>query len=217
MRTNAPVISLRRDGTRFRVRTPKVEYVADAVIFAAPEFLLPYLMEGAPRSPLTYSPWITANLTLDRLPRETSLETAWDNVIYNSPSLGYVVATHMSVRTRIDRTVWTYYWALAQGSPAATRQLLLEKDWGYWKDLILADLSRAHPDIQECVSRIDILRLGHAMARPVPGFLNRVLAPAGSGRLLLANSDQSGFSIFEEAQYRGVMAADRALRALGRS
>lgn len=217
VRTNAPVLSLRRDGTRFRVRTPDVEYLADAVIFAAPEFLLSYLMEGAPRCPLTYSPWITANLTLDRLPREPSLETAWDNVIYKSPALGYVVATHMSVRTRIDRTVWTYYWALAQGSPAANRQLLLDKDWGYWKDLILADLSRAHPDIRECVSRIDILRLGHAMARPTPGFLNRVLAPADSGRLLLANSDQSGFSIFEEAQYRGVTAANRALRALGRS
>lgn len=217
IRTSAPVVSLRRDGTRFRVRTPEVEYVADAVIFAAPEFLLSYLMEGAPRAPLTYSPWITANLTLDRLPREPSLETAWDNVIYNSPSLGYVVATHMSVRTRIDRTVWTYYWALAQGSPAANRQLLLEKDWGYWKERILDDLSRAHPDIRECVSRIDILRLGHAMARPTPGFLNRVLAPADAGRLLLANSDQSGFSIFEEAQYRGVTAADRALRALGRS
>lgn len=217
VRTNAPALSLRRDGTRFRVRTPEVEYLADAVIFAAPEFLLSYLMEGAPRSPLTYSPWITANLTLDRLPREPSLDTAWDNVIYNSPALGYVVATHMSVRTRIDRTVWTYYWALAQGSPAANRQLLLDKDWGYWKERILHDLSRAHPDIRECVSRIDILRLGHAMARPTPGFLNRVLAPADSGRLLLANSDQSGFSIFEEAQFRGVTAADRALRALGRS
>ena len=31
------------------------------------------------------------------------------------------------------------------------------------------------------------------------------------GRILFANSDLSGFSIFEEAQYRGVNAADRVL------
>jgi hypothetical protein len=35
------------------------------------------------------------------------------------------------------------------------------------------------------------------------------------GRLLFANSDLSGFSIFEEAQYRGVRAAERVLEKLG--
>ena len=95
-----------------------------------------------------YSPWLTANLTLDRLPRERGIETAWDNVIYDSPALGYVVATHQILRTHVDRTVWTFYWALAEGSPAENRRLLLEKDWGYWKEAILNDLARAHPDIR---------------------------------------------------------------------
>jgi hypothetical protein len=53
------------------------------------------------------------------------------------------------------------------------------------------------------------------MARAVPGFLasaqRRHLAE-GSGNLLFAHSDLSGFSIFEEAQYRGVKAAERALQ-----
>ena len=35
------------------------------------------------------------------------------------------------------------------------------------------------------------------------------------GRILFANSDLSGFSIFEEAQYRGVTAADLVVRKLG--
>jgi hypothetical protein len=34
--------------------------------------------------------------------------------------------------------------------------------------------------------------------------------------LFYANSDLSGFSIFEEAQYRGVRAADRVMQAMGR-
>jgi hypothetical protein len=34
-------------------------------------------------------------------------------------------------------------------------------------------------------------------------------------RLRFAHADVSGFSLFEEAQYRGVLAAERTLRRLG--
>ncbi len=221
VRTGSPVFSIERAGTRFRVLTEKTEYLAEAVIFAAPTFLAPYVVEGVKGSSgFVYSPWVTANLTLDRMPRERGSEPAWDNVLYDSPALGYVSATHMSLRTHIDRSVWTWYWSLADGQPAENRAMLLSKDWRYFAEYILHDLERAHPDIRECVSRIDVLRIGHAMARPVPGFLAseaRRRWGADNGRILYANSDLSGFSIFEEAQYRGVRAADRALRIVGRS
>lgn len=211
MRTDSLVHRIRRDGTRWRVASGDVEYLADTVIFAAPTFLAPYIIDPAPAIPKReYSPWLTANLTIEHPPKETGTELAWDNVIYDSPALGYVVATHQSLRTREERSVWTYYWSLADGTPAANRKLLLDKDWAYWRDLILNDLSRAHPDIRQCVSRIDITRFGHAMARPTPGFLS--LPSPKSERLHFANSDLSGFSIFEEAQYRGVRAADAAAR-----
>ena len=173
IRSGAPVYAVIRDKNRMRVRTESTEYVTDRVIFAAPTFLAPYLVEGAPPATgLVYSPWLTANLTLDRLPKETGIETAWDNVIYDSPALGYVVATHMSLATRIERTVWTFYWSLVDQTPARMRQMLLEKDLTYWREAILNDLSRAHPDLRDCVSRIDVMRWGHAMARPIPGFLS---------------------------------------------
>jgi hypothetical protein len=214
LRNGAAVHRIEKRGSGFAVQAGDCEYRAEAVIFAAPEFVLPYVMEGMPPSRVRYSPWIVANLTLDRWPREKGLEPAWDNVIYGSRSLGYVVATHQSLRSQVPRTVWTYYWALAEGPPEANRRVLLERDWGYWRHAILADLERAHPDIRQCVSRLDIFRMGHAMARPEPGFLSRVLAPRAKQGLILANSDQSGFSIFEEAQYRGVMAAEAALRRI---
>jgi hypothetical protein len=161
---------------------------------------------------------LTANLTLDRLPASNGNDSTWDNVVMNSPTLGYVDALHQSVRSHVDRTVWTFYWALAEGEPAANRRLLLERDWNYWKEAILHDLERVHRDIRQCVSRIDIMRFGHAMARPRPGAIfserRRKLADS-DGRLLFANSDISGFSIFEEAQYRGVTAAEKVLRHLG--
>lgn len=219
LRTGGMVQTVRRAARRWHVVTPSTLYDAEIVLWAAPSFLLPYVMEQPPRLGAQYSPWITANLTLDRWPAESGLPVAWDNVIYDSPALGYVVATHQSLRTRHDRTVWTYYWALADGSPRENRQLLVERPWSYWTEAILRDLERAHRDIRQCVSRIDIMRMGHAMVRPEVGFLfsaDRQQQAAASGSFLLANSDVSGLSIFEEAQYRGVNAADKALRRLGR-
>jgi len=219
LETNAFVHRIEPTGTRWRVLAARTTYVADAVIFAAPTFLAPYVIPGVPDPHFVYSPWLTANLTLDRWPRERGMPVAWDNVIYNSPALGYVVATHQSLRTTSDRTVWTFYWALADGAPAANRALLLQRDWGFWKEAILADLERAHPDIRTCVSRIDVMRLGHAMVRPAVGFLavrERFRRAHLPERVFFANSDLSGLSLFEEAQYRGVTAADRALATLTR-
>jgi len=55
------------------------------------------------------------------------------------------------------------------------------------------------------------------MVRPTVGFIfseeRRRLAESSSN-ILFANSDLSGFSIIEEAQYRGVRAAERALARL---
>ncbi len=216
--TDAPVYRIERRGAGWQVLTPQVAYVAEQVIFAAPTLLVPHLVVdlGSQQVPLSYSPWLTANLTLERWPKERGrgVSPAWDNVIYNSPALGYVVATHQSLRTREERTVWTYYWSLSELSPANARRLLQARSWHDWTELILGDLARAHPDIRECVSRVDIMRMGHAMVRPTVGFLGATVdaAKLELPGLHLANSDLSGLSIFEEAQYRGVSAARRVMR-----
>jgi hypothetical protein len=196
----------------------ETEFQAEFVIFAAPTFLAPYLLENFPRlHDFVYSPWLTANLTLDRYPDSRGAETSWDTVFLDSPTLGYVDAMHQSLRTHVDRTVWTFYWALVEGAPAQNRQFLLEKDWAYWKGAIFHDLERVHSDIRQCVSRMDIMRMGHAMIRPAVGSIfseeRRRLARL-SDRILFANSDLSGISIFEEAQYHGVEAAQKVLLKL---
>jgi hypothetical protein len=56
------------------------------------------------------------------------------------------------------------------------------------------------------------------MIRPVPGTIwsaaRRQLAQAW-GRVHFAHADVSGLSLFEEANYRGVRAAEAVLRRLG--
>jgi len=220
VRTDQMVYRIARDGKQFRVYAGETEYRCECVIFAAPTFLAPYLIEGMPHlQDFQYSPWLTANLTLDCIP-DSRLEPAWDNVFMDSPTLGYVDAMHQSLRTFADKTVWTFYWALAEGTPAANRQMLLEKDWGYWKEAILHDLERVHKDIRKCVSRIDVMRMGHAMVRPTVGSIfsaERKRLKDPQGHLFFANSDLSAISIFEEAQYQGITAAHRVLHLLGKS
>jgi hypothetical protein len=216
VRTGEMVHRITREGKRWKVASGEIEYLADALIFAAPTFLAPYVMDPTPPGMVhrEYSPWLTANLTIERPPKEDDSELAWDNVIYDSPALGYVVATHQTLATHVERSVWTYYWSFAEMAPKDARKMLLERDWNFWKEAILNDLSKAHPDIRDCVSRIDIMRFGHAMARPVPGFLT--MRQATLDGLYFANSDQSGYSIFEEAQSRGVKAGDQALQHLAK-
>ena len=85
-------------------------------------------------------------------------------------------------------------------------------------DGFFADLGRAHAELRSLTVAADVIRLGHAMARPTVGFVwggAREAFAADSPRLRFAHADVSGFSIFEEAQYRGVLAAERTLRRLG--
>ncbi len=211
-------VDLLRDG-----RSQRIE--ARALIWAAPLFLLPRLWPELP-APLRqaalagdYAPWLVANLHLAGWPEEHhGAPPAWDNVLYDSPGLGYVTATHQLLRRHLPGTVLTCYRALHDATPAAGRRLLLETPRAAWAEAILCELEMVHPDIRRLATRLDVFRHGHAMRRPVPGSLwgeeRRRLTAFRHPRIMLAHADLSGFSLFEEAQYRGVVAAERAARAL---
>ncbi len=194
-----------------------VRFRARQVIYALPRFTAQYVLDGYELPGIdtfTYAPWMVANLTVDRLPEGA----AWDNVIYDSLSLGYVVATHQNLRVAPGPSVLTYYMPLAAPNPEAARRWMLERSWNDWVSIILGDLAPAHVGLESLVTRIDIMLWGHAMIRPVPGFLwgeARRRAAAAYGPVRFAHSDMSGFSLFEEAQYRGVRAAEDLMRRLG--
>ncbi|HXG66039.1 MAG TPA: FAD-dependent oxidoreductase, partial [Blastocatellia bacterium] len=140
---------------------------AQRVIFAAPHFLSRYLIRPWRESPpphvaeFQYGAWMVANIFLKDRPRWRGFPLAWDNVIYDSPSLGYVVATH---QRGLDHgpTIFTYYYPLCDANPREARSKLLSTDWHGWADVVLTDLNRAHNDIRPLVERIDVMRWGHA-------------------------------------------------------
>jgi protoporphyrinogen oxidase len=193
---------------------------ADRVIFAAPHFLTRFLIrpyrESAPPHvrEFEYGAWMVANLFLKDRPQSRGFPLAWDNVIYESQSLGYVAATH---QRGLDRgpTVFTYYYPLCDRDGRAARSRLLEATWSDWANVTLTDLTRAHPDIRTVVERLDVMRWGHAMIRPRPGFIwseARLQASQPFRGIHFAHSDLSGVALFEEAFYHGLRAADEVTR-----
>lgn len=191
------------------------------VVFAAPQFLAPRLIAGyadarpALKHAFEYGSWMVANLTLSDRPAANGFPLCWDNVIEESPSLGYVVATHQA---GIDHgpTVLTYYYPLCDDDYIKARARLLTLSWAEWADVCLTDLERAHPEIRSLVQRLDVMRWGHAMIRPRPGFRTnpaRLAAAEPFRGIHFAHSDLSGLALFEEAFDRGVRAAEAIVGA----
>ena len=192
---------------------------AKHVILAVPRFVAGHLLRPwRHRAPsfldaFTYGVWATANLHLWRRPRSSGFPFAWDNVIHGSPSLGYVVATHQTLRDQ-GPTVWTYYLPMVDPDPLQARRRLEAQDHASFCDAILGDLGRAHEDLEECLERVDVWRWGHAMIRPTVGFLwgqAREQAAAPVGHVHFAHSDLSGLALFEEAFDQGLRAAQEVV------
>ena len=216
-RTGVDVIAVDHEGRNV------VGIHADQVIFAAPHFLSNYVVRPYRENPpphvaeFQYGAWMVANLFSKDRPKDRGFPLAWDNVLYESPALGYVVATH---QRGLDRgpTVFTYYYPLCDSNPREARSKLLAAGRDEWADIALTDLSRAHPEIRSLAERIDVMRWGHAMIRPRPGFVWSEARRAASKPyrgIHFAHTDLSGVPLFEEAFYHGTRAADEILAAQG--
>lgn len=195
------------------------ETSAAHVVCALPRFVARRVVRGleGENGGFAMSPWVVANVTLDDTPSSDGFPLAWDNVLAQSASLGYVDATHQSDRRRRD-TVWTWYRPFADDEPVAARSRLLARGWESWRDEVLADLGPAHHDFERHVVSIDVVRWGHGMVRPEPGFVfgpARAAAQRPLGRVSFAGADLGGLPLFEEAQWSGVRAAEEVLAARG--
>lgn len=205
-----------------------IELQAQVVLWAAPRFVLPYVLpRGADRMPdgaLSYAPWLVANVQVRRAPGGYGAPLSWDNVSVDADDLGYVVANHLESRTKAVRSgaVLTFYRPMPAPDAATLRerrQELLSGSLDAWCDDVVARLEHLHPGIARDVTAIDVTRWGHGMVRPIPGHLfGGVLdvARATIGRVIPCGADVGGLPLFEEAFASGVLAAEEALARLGR-
>jgi hypothetical protein len=197
---------------------------ARKAIVAMPVYVAARVVEGiaefgfdARRHTPAYAPWLVANFLMKDFPRELPhAPLAWDNVVYGEPGLGYVVSTHQDIRvTPPDKTVFTAYLALSDRTPEQARKWMQAASADELVDAASRDLKTAYGwAFAPCVEQVRITLRGHAMAAPLPGFRanagTRALREA-DGPVLFAHADLSGFSVFEEAAWWGIRAAERAL------
>ncbi|MEM9193692.1 MAG: FAD-dependent oxidoreductase [Myxococcota bacterium] len=221
----AVAIEPQESGVRIELFDPEQQrpevVIADRAIVALPRFVARRIVEPLRSTPSSsfdapYGAWMVANLELRSRPLSRGYPPSWDNVIYDSPSLGYVTATHQRGRD-FGPTVLTYYLPMTDADPRAGRERLLSPTHEEWKDSILRDLRPAHPDIEKHIRKIDVFRWGHAMVQPRVGFVHsraRREAAHPQGRIHFAHSDLSGIAVFEEAFAQGVRAADEVMHAL---
>lgn len=200
----------------------QTRWTADAVILATPQFVTKRLLTEDPardaRSVFRYAPWVVANLHLRERPVNRGFPWAWDSVLHGSTSLGYVDASHQLDRAESAETVWSWYMPITDSDEHAARRQLLGSSWGTWRDAILGDLRKAHPDIDDVVTRIDVWRWGHGMVKPTPGTMfggARGRAMESIGAVHFAHSDLSGMALFEEAHWQGTRAAEEVLSRFG--
>ncbi len=190
-----------------------VRYQAEHVILATPNHVTAFVTRGRRPRFAVHAPWLVCNLTLRQRPQASQFPNAWNNVLYESPALGYIDASHQRFQ-RSEQTVWTWYRAF----DVAERANLLARSWKQHKVTLLDDLRSAHPDIDRLTERVDVWRWGHGTVIPTPRLLfgeARETAGRSIERLHFAHTDLSGLPLFEEAQYRGVLAAERVLSSLG--
>lgn len=231
LRTDHAVVRVDAEAGRVRVHdfaaARTLELEADAVLWAAPRFILPHVLgdpsaDPLPRGGLSYAPWLVANLELSQAPAGVGAGLAWDNVpVIRDPArrnLGYVVATHQEGRAaQIEPgAVISYYQPLvaddAEGL-AARRATMLASDASQLGEAVLAAIEPMHPGVRGWLRALDIHRWGHAMIRPTPGHLfGPALAAAREpiGRVRACATDVGGLPLFEEAFYAAIEAADWA-------
>lgn len=190
-------------------------------IMAIPQFVAARLLpDAAERMPLLhahyhYTPWVVANLTVKQLYERSGAPASWDNVIYGGASLGYVDATQQQLQQLKPKRVLTYYRPLATASAVEERKLAQQRTHAQWVQMILDDLRIVHPDIDTQTEQIDVMIHAHAMAQPLPqmihGAVRQQLRKPVNGNIHFAHTDVAGVSIFEEAFYQGIQAADAVM------
>lgn len=194
-----------------------IQVSANKCIVAAPQFIRKKLLPNYFKNQEThgYSPWLVANITLHKNTLDARLPLAWDNVLFNSESVGYVWAGNQSLQSKINETIITFYRPLSADASTADRIKAFKMNYEQQVELVINELSKAHPNISRHVKKIDTWIWGHGMIAPQKSYIwdkrLKDYPKTIQEKIFFAHSDMSGISIFEEAFYQGTKAARTAL------
>ncbi|MBB5192271.1 hypothetical protein HNQ50_003012 [Silvimonas terrae] len=214
------VLCAAQSGGQWRTFTIEADHAICAMPLHVAQYVVPHIrsygFDPASHMP-PHAAWVISSFLLDGFPaEEAGVSLAWDNVIHGGRGLGYVVSTHQDITwAPPPKTVFTAYQVYSDRTPQAARQWLQQATPQELYEEAACDLKVVYGHrLRQCATALDITVRGHAMASPVPGFLHNAglqALRAADGKVLFAHSDLSGFSVFEEASWWGVRAAQKVL------
>lgn len=205
-------ISLQNDrvlitATDFQARRT-MEITCRHCVLAIPPLVASHILDGTlsyPRASvknIQHVPWIVAAVTLSDIPPGRGTDLCWDNVGYQTKSLGYVYNQHQNLRQKEEKICISLYLPLDEKEAGEERKTAFERTAEEWKTIVLAELELMHPGITTLVEEIEIWRWGHGMAMPSvslikSGILQELARPIDN-RIFFAHTDLTGYSTFEE-------------------
>ncbi|AZA79089.1 NAD(P)/FAD-dependent oxidoreductase [Chryseobacterium sp. G0186] len=193
-------------------KTKKI--IAEKVLFASPQFVNERILTDRKVQSFQYVPWLLTTITLKN-EFGGDEELAWDNVIYGSSGLGYIYDQHQNLSQVMGEKVITYYKSFSTNDCKKARRKLYSMKEAELKDLVVDDLKKAHPLIEDFILEMQFHKIGHAMIAPIPNQIFGEDAEKAKesidGKIFFAHSDLSGISIFEEAFYQGMRTAKQMM------
>ena len=205
------------------VRQGKAETLrARTAIFAAPQFMTPYLLPDLPADrqkaakTFEYTPYVVANVAVSQTP---------PGLAYSNQLLGDFVMSDFIVADWTEHVapqsaptsrpnVLTAYCPLT----AADRPRLLAGSLDEWQAKILSEFDRCIPGLSKTVTGFYLYRWGHAFAAPTKGAVfspARQLVKRPLGRIFFAGADVEGIPTIDHAMASGFRTAEEVAAFLG--
>ena len=190
-------------------------------IFAAPQFLAPYLLPDLPADrrkaaqSFEYASYVVANVAVSRTPPGL----AYSNQLTGGFAMSdFIVADWAALPDPAGaplsrRSVLTAYCPLG----AADRSRLLSPSLDEWQARIVSELEQCAPGTASTVTGFYLYRWGHAFAVPAREALfsaARQLAQTPLGRILFAHADVEGIPTIDHAMASGFRSARQAAQLL---
>ncbi|HKC68400.1 MAG TPA: FAD-dependent oxidoreductase [Bacteroidia bacterium] len=196
-----------------------IEITCNNCVIAIPPYITTHILDKTLPYPkeeikkLKHVPWVTAAVTLSKLPEGRGQEICWDNVGYDTKALGYIYNQHQSLKQRQEKQVISVYIPLDEKDIAEERKSAAGRTESEWKDMVLSELEILHNGITNFVEEIEIWIWGHGMILPEKGLIKgnvlKQLAQPINNQIYFAHTDLSGFSIFEEGFDWGYRMAEK--------
>jgi protoporphyrinogen oxidase len=226
IRTDNLVYEVNQKGNSYEVvslnvATGKAEqWNCNKIVFACPQFVTAHIrtniaaLKGRAYNLFTYSSWMVGNLWVkNNLKEKGGAPMAWDNVIYNSPSLGYINSNAQHLHRFQPEINFTYYYPFDDRQ--TDRKKLLQTNHAEFTNIMLNDMKQVYEDLEESIIRYDPFIWGHAMIKPLKGFIwseeKQNAARSINKSIYFAHTDLSGISVFEEGFYQGIKAVRKLL------